>query len=85
MAETYQLMEVLRTRILDEALDELEREFNVRSRCFLRWIAEGRMSKTDAQDRLDRLFSAIEHLKAFQKTVSKTQNKVSASAPSTVP
>ena len=84
MAETYQLMDVSKPRTLDESLDELEREFNVRSRCFLRWIAEGRMSKTDAQDRLDRLYSAIEHLKAFQNTARKSQNTVSAPAPSTV-
>lgn len=45
-----------------EALDELNREFNVRSRCFPRWIADGRVSKTDAQDRIDRLATAIELL-----------------------
>jgi hypothetical protein len=49
-------------RPLAEALDELRREFNVRSRCFPRWIADGRVSGTDAQDRIDRLASAIDVL-----------------------
>ena len=41
------------------AVDELERELNVRLRCFPRWIAEGRVSRTDAQDRIDRLHTAF--------------------------
>lgn len=49
-----------------EALDEVLREMNVRSRCFPRWIAEGRMSRTDAQDRLDRLASALMILEALE-------------------
>lgn len=53
-------MQVKRERPAQEALDELQREFNVRARCFPRWIDDGRVSATDAQDRLDRLASAIE-------------------------
>ena len=52
------LMRVKMTRDLTEALDECEREYQVRARCFPRWVSEGRLSATDAQDRLDRLFSA---------------------------
>jgi len=55
-------MKICRPRSLEEATDEVQREFNVRERCFPRWIAEGRVSKTDAQDRLDRLASALEYL-----------------------
>lgn len=55
-------MPVKTKRTKEEALDELQREFNVRARCFPRWVAEGRVSRTDAQDRLDRLGSAIEFL-----------------------
>jgi hypothetical protein len=55
-------MEVKKIRNLEEALDEVQREYNVRARCFPRWISEGRMSRTDAQDRLDRLATAIEYL-----------------------
>jgi len=41
-------------RTLREAYDELEREFNVRERCFPKWITEGRISRSDAKDRLER-------------------------------
>ena len=63
MSEEY--MTVSRYRGPSEALDELEREANVRSRCFPRWIREGKVSKTDAKDRLDRLGSAIKLLDAL--------------------
>jgi len=36
------------------ALDEVNRELQVRERCFPRWIAEARISKSDAKDRLER-------------------------------
>lgn len=45
------------------AVDEIERELNVRLRCFPRWVSEGRVSRTDAQDRIDRLHTAYELLK----------------------
>ena len=51
-------MQVRTHRSIQEALDEVARELNVRSRCFPRWITEGRVSRTDAQDRLDRLATA---------------------------
>ncbi len=41
-----------------EALDEVARELAVRERCFPRWIKEGRISRTDAVDRLQRLTKA---------------------------
>lgn len=53
-------MEPKTSRCKQEAVDELTRELNVRRRCFPRWVADGRVSATDAQDRLDRLASAIE-------------------------
>ena len=56
------LMEPKSIRSKQEALDELNREFNVRRRCFARWVLDGRLSATDAQDRLDRLASAIDML-----------------------
>ena len=56
-------MEVKTMRPAAEALDELQREYQVRARCFPRWVKEGRVSGTDAQDRLDRLASAIELLR----------------------
>ena len=50
------------------ALDELSRELNVRLRCFPRWVAENRVSATDAQDRLDRLHTAHHLLKRLIQT-----------------
>lgn len=52
-------------RSLREAYDELEREFNVRSRCFPKWIQEGRISRSDATDRLERHAAAMFFLNKF--------------------
>lgn len=51
-------MGVLNYRGVQEALDECRREWRVRARCFKRWIDDGRVATTDAQDRLDRLATA---------------------------
>jgi hypothetical protein len=51
-------MEPKRERPPQEAIDELHRELTVRQRCFPRWIGDGRVSATDAQDRIDRLATA---------------------------
>lgn len=53
-------------RPLAEAVDEVEREMNVRARCFSRWVQEGRMTRTDAIDRRDRMISAFDALKKLQ-------------------
>lgn len=42
-----------------EALDELEREMDVRSRIYRKWVQEGRLTKTDATDRYERHLSAV--------------------------
>jgi len=57
-----------------EALDELHREFNVRARCFKRWVADGRLSRTDAQDRIDRLATAIDIVEATLAAESQTNS-----------
>lgn len=49
------------------AVDELYRELQVRLRCFPRWIEEGRISRTDAIDRIDRLHTAHELLNGYVK------------------
>jgi len=46
-------------RSLEEAVDELRRELQVRDRCFPGWVADGRIARTDARDRYDRLKTAI--------------------------
>jgi hypothetical protein len=48
-----------RLRSIQEARDECLRELALRRRCFDRWIAEGKISATDAQDRLDRMNTAV--------------------------
>jgi hypothetical protein len=62
------MMEAKSIRTKQEALDELSREFNVRRRCFTRWVKDGRVSATDAQDRLDRLATAIDMLVSTETT-----------------
>lgn len=41
-----------------EAQSELDREVQVRSRCFDKWVTEGRISWSDARDRMARLGAA---------------------------
>lgn len=62
MSSSNGTMEPKRERSVQEALDECTRELNIRKRCFPRWIEDGRVSPTDAQDRLDRLASAVDML-----------------------
>lgn len=50
-------------RTLEEAFDECTRENEVRKRCYGKWIDEGRLSRSDARDRTERLAAAIEFLK----------------------
>lgn len=50
-------------RTLEEAQSECERECEVRRRCFDRWVQEGRISRIDAKDRLERMISANLFLK----------------------
>lgn len=52
-------------RTLEEAASEVERELSVRTRCYSRWIDDGKMSRVDAQDRYDRLATALEWLNAL--------------------
>lgn len=46
-------------RSLEEAISEVDRELKVRNRCYAMWIADGKLSKVDANDRLSRLQSAL--------------------------
>lgn len=38
---------------LEKALCELERELNIRKKCYPRWIADGRMTKWEAIQRME--------------------------------
>ena len=53
-------------RSLEEALAEVEREIQVRLKCFDKWVGEGRLSFVDAFDRMERMLSAVKHLRDLQ-------------------
>lgn len=72
-------MRVKSYRTVDEALSEVERELNVRSRCFPGWIKDGRVNRIDAQDRLDRLASAFVVLSAVLELDADPMNALLAS------
>lgn len=60
-----------RMRPVREAIAELEREMDVRARCFARWVKDGKMTKVDAVDRYERHLSAI---MALRELVHKDPN-----------
>lgn len=45
-------------RSLAEAISEVDRELQVRRRCYSRWVDDGKMTEVDAIDRYDRLAAA---------------------------
>jgi hypothetical protein len=53
---------------LDGAVSECQREYGVRERCYPRWVQEGKLSKIDARDRLDRLGWAVKVLQLLVDT-----------------
>jgi len=53
-------------RSLTEAIDEVERELAVRRRIFPRWVDDGKLSQTEALDRLERLTASCTYLKRFR-------------------
>ena len=58
------------SRSLTEAIDEIFRELQVRKRCFPKWVDEGRISRTDAQDRIARQESALAYLESLRPAES---------------
>lgn len=55
-----------RERTLEEAIAEVDRELQVRKRCYSRWVDDGKMSSVDALDRFERLQTASVHLHKLQ-------------------
>lgn len=53
-----------RLRTVEEAAAEVERELQVRTRCYDNWVKDGKMTSIDAVDRYDRLATALEYLRA---------------------
>ena len=58
------------SRSLTEAIDEVFRELQVRKRCFPRWVDDGKISRTDAQDRIARQESALAYLESLRPAES---------------
>lgn len=54
----------------EEAIAELERETHVRIKCFDRWVGEGKMSRVEACDRLERILTAIRLLREGESRVA---------------
>lgn len=52
-------MPVHGNRTLDQAIDEISRELQVRRRIYDRWVTECKLSRTDALDRMERLMTAL--------------------------
>lgn len=47
---------------MEQAQDEVRREIEVRRRLYDKWVAESRLSHSDAHDRLSRLLAALRFL-----------------------
>lgn len=51
---------------VQQALDECVRELKVRQRCYDKWVAEGKLTETEALQRYAALCSACHHLDRLQ-------------------
>lgn len=51
---------------VEAAVAEVQRELQVRVRCYDGWVKDGKMARIDAQDRMDRLAQANDLLEAIQ-------------------
>lgn len=73
------------SRSIDEAISEIEREAQVRFRCYDRWIQECKVSRVDAWDRLERLLSGIRHLREYQTVLQRQLDQASQNSASEAP
>lgn len=44
----------------EACVHEVEREIQVRARCYPRWVSEGKLSEFEAAERLERLKGALQ-------------------------
>lgn len=65
--ETTATQQPLHRRSLEEAISEVDREIKVRVRCYDRWVSEGKLSRIDARDRVERLQAALAYLEDYGK------------------
>lgn len=59
---------------LERAVDEVKREISVRQRCYTRWVDEGRMSRTEAKERMFGMTKAQEYLQNLLDSESSIQS-----------
>jgi hypothetical protein len=62
MTEASAKLELLTIDDVEAPLGEIQRERQVRERCYGRWVDEGKMSRIDAKDRMERIIQAEELL-----------------------
>jgi len=55
-------LDLLTVDDIEGALGEIQRERQIRERCYPRWVEEGKVSRIDAKDRLSRIIQAEELL-----------------------
>jgi hypothetical protein len=70
-------------RPVKEALAEAVRELQVRQRCYDKWVAEGKLTETEARDRFERLCSACHHLDRLE-SLDRASDTTPAGAPENV-
>jgi hypothetical protein len=63
-------------RDAEQAVTEIERELQVRQRCYDRWIAEGKLTHVDATDRQERLLAARKFIIAAMEQEQETTEPV---------
>ena len=61
-------LDLLTVDDVEGALGEIQRERQVRARCYGRWVEEGKMSRIDAKDRMERIIQAEELLSLLLDT-----------------
>lgn len=62
-------------RSCEEAQAELEREAHVRKRIYDRWIQEGKLSRTEAWDRMERLLTALRLLREYERYLKQIESE----------
>lgn len=65
-------------RSIDEAISEVTREIDVRRRCYDKWIMDRRLDRVDANDRMERLISALHMLEAVRDAVPSNVTKIAS-------
>ena len=56
---------------IQEACDALLRELGVRERCYPKWLQAGKLSRTEARDRMDRLSNACRLIQGIKDAAAK--------------